>query len=155
MPYKGLVFSFPSDLMKTTAVAESLSYYKTNVLFQRISAYFKNHKIISHLCTQVMTKYYRGIKDLTLGKHPLMKQKTSQDNPNSLRKIILNLRKRKFGVMKKIVLNKRTYDQSVQQIRQIRFFPRNHTSAVGGLVNLFAPSIASLQTLLKRLKSIG
>ena len=30
------VFSFPSDLMKTTAVVESLSYYKTNVLFQRI-----------------------------------------------------------------------------------------------------------------------
>ena len=28
--------------MKTTAVVESLSYYKTNVLFQRIPAYFKN-----------------------------------------------------------------------------------------------------------------
>ena len=27
--------------MKTTAVVESLSYYKTNVLFQRITAYFK------------------------------------------------------------------------------------------------------------------
>ena len=27
--------------MKTTAVVESLSYYKTNVLFQRISDYFK------------------------------------------------------------------------------------------------------------------
>ena len=27
--------------MKTTAVVESLSYYKTNVLFQRIPAYFK------------------------------------------------------------------------------------------------------------------
>ena len=28
--------------MKTTAVVESLSYYKTNVLFQRIPTYFKN-----------------------------------------------------------------------------------------------------------------
>ena len=27
--------------MKATAVVESLSYYKTNVLFQRIPAYFK------------------------------------------------------------------------------------------------------------------
>ena len=29
--------------MKTTAVVESLSYYQTNVLFQRIPAYFKNN----------------------------------------------------------------------------------------------------------------
>ena len=34
--------------MKTTAVVESLSYYKTNVLFQRIPAYFK------HLCCLCM-----------------------------------------------------------------------------------------------------
>ena len=31
--------------MKTTAVVESLSYYKTNVLFQRIPAYSKIHNV--------------------------------------------------------------------------------------------------------------
>ena len=46
IPYKHLVFSFPSDLMKTTAVVESLSYYKTNVLFQRIPAYFKIYSTV-------------------------------------------------------------------------------------------------------------
>ena len=30
--------------MKTTAVVESLSYYKTNVLFQRIPAYLKTSR---------------------------------------------------------------------------------------------------------------
>ena len=37
---KKLVFGFPSDLMKSTVVDESLSSNKTNVLSQRISAYF-------------------------------------------------------------------------------------------------------------------
>ena len=32
--------------MKTTAVVKSLSYYKTNVLFQRIPAYFKIKKYV-------------------------------------------------------------------------------------------------------------
>ena len=36
--------------MKTTAVVESLSYYKTNVLFQRIPAYFKMiHVTFQHI----------------------------------------------------------------------------------------------------------
>ena len=34
------------DLMKTTAVVENLSYYKTNVLFQRIPAYFKIYSTV-------------------------------------------------------------------------------------------------------------
>ena len=48
--------------------------------------------------------------------------------------------------MKKLVLDKRIYDESVQQIRQNRIFPRNQTFAVGDLVYLFAPSAATLQT---------
>ena len=36
-----MLFSFPSDLKKTTVVVESLSNNTTNVLFQRIPAYFK------------------------------------------------------------------------------------------------------------------
>ena len=36
--------------MKTTAVVESLSYYKTNVLFQRIPTYYKN-KILALIST--------------------------------------------------------------------------------------------------------
>ena len=47
--YKHLVFSFPLDLMKTTVVVESLSYYKTNVLFQRILQDFKI-KILGIVC---------------------------------------------------------------------------------------------------------
>ena len=46
--------------------------------------------------------------------------------------------------MKKVVLDKKPHDQSVQQIRQIRTFPRNQTVAAGELVYLFAPSAASL-----------
>ena len=41
----------PSDLMKTTVVVESLSYYKTNVLFQRISAYFKIYSTVWEIYT--------------------------------------------------------------------------------------------------------
>ena len=48
--------------------------------------------------------------------------------------------------MKKIVLHKRTHDQSVQQIRQIRTLLRNYTFAAGDLITLFASSMASLQT---------
>ena len=40
------------------------------------------------------------------------------------------LRKR-FDVMKEVVLDKKVHDQSVQQIRQNRSFPRNQTFAVG------------------------
>ena len=54
--------------------------------------------------------------------------------------------KKRFDVTKKIVLDKRTCDQSVQQIRKIRTFPRNLTFAVVDLVYLFAPSADSLQT---------
>ena len=55
------------------------------------------------------------------------------------------LRKR-FDVMKGVVFDKKVHDQSVQQIRQNRSFPRNQTFAVGDLVYLFAPSAATLQT---------
>ena len=54
------------------------------------------------------------------------------------------LRKR-LDVMKKVVLDKEMHDQSVQQIRQNRIFPRNQTFAVGNLVYLLAPSAATLQ----------
>ena len=53
--------------------------------------------------------------------------------------------------MKKVVLGKKTHDQSVQQLRQNRTFPRNQTFAVGDLVYLFAPLAASLQTRSKKL----
>ena len=48
--------------------------------------------------------------------------------------------------MKQVVLDKTSHEQSVQQIKQSRTFPRNQTFAVGDLVYLFAPSAASLQT---------
>ena len=54
--------------------------------------------------------------------------------------------------MKKAGLDKRTHDQSIQQIRQISTFPRNYTFAVGDMVYLFAPSAASLQTRYKMFK---
>ena len=40
------------------------------------------------------------------------------------------LRKR-FDVVKQVVLDKKIHDQSVQKIRQNRIFPRNQTFAVG------------------------
>ena len=61
------------------------------------------------------------------------------------------LRKR-FDVMKRVVLDKKVHDQSVQQIRQNRIFPRNQTFAVGDLVYLFAPSAATLQTRSRKFK---
>ena len=64
---------------------------------------------------------------------------------------IKNMKKR-FDVMKMIVLDKKTHDQSVQQIRQNRTFPRNQTFTVGYLVYLFAPSVASLQIRSKKFK---
>ena len=60
--------------------------------------------------------------------------------------------KKRFDVIKKVVLDKKTHDQSFQQIRQNRTFPRNQTFAVGDLVYLFAPSAASLQTRSKKFK---
>ena len=39
---KRLVFSFPSDLMKSTVADESLSSNETNVLFQRILQDFQD-----------------------------------------------------------------------------------------------------------------
>ena len=47
--YKCLVSRFPSDLMKSTVVDESLSSFKTNVLFQRIPSF---HKLRFHLRIQ-------------------------------------------------------------------------------------------------------
>ena len=58
----------------------------------------------------------------------------------------IKIMKKTFDVMKKVVLDKSTHDQSVQQMRQSRTFPRNQTFVVGDLVYLFAPSAASLQT---------
>ena len=54
--------------------------------------------------------------------------------------------------MKKVVLDKRTHDQSFQQIKQIRAFPINHTLAAGDLVYLLAPSAPSLQTRSEKFK---
>ena len=61
------------------------------------------------------------------------------------------LRKR-LDVMEKVVLDKIIHDQSVQQIRQNRSFPRNQTFAVGDLVYLFAPPAATLQTRSRKFK---
>ena len=54
--------------MKTTAVVESLSYYKTNVLFQRIPAYFKidviafySYVILPKLCIYYYGSYFKHI----------------------------------------------------------------------------------------------
>ena len=52
----------------------------------------------------------------------------------------MKIMKKRFDVMKKVVLDKKTHDQSVQQIRQNRTFPRNKAFEVGDLVFLFAPS---------------
>ena len=54
--------------------------------------------------------------------------------------------------MKRVVLDKKVHDLSVQQIRQNRIFPRNQTFAVGDLVYLFAPSAATLQTRSRKFK---
>ena len=67
----------------------------------------------------------------------------------------MKILKKRFDVMKKIVLDKKTYDQFVQELRQTRTFSRNHIFAVGGLIHLFSPSGASLQTRSKSLKRIG
>ena len=39
----------------------------------------------------------------------------------------MKIKKKRFDVMKKVVLDKNVHDQSVQQIRQSRNFPRNQT----------------------------
>ena len=65
----------------------------------------------------------------------------------------MKILKKRFYVMKRVVLDKKkTHDQSVQQIRQNRTFPRNQTFAVGDLVYLFAPSVATLQTRSRKFK---
>ena len=64
----------------------------------------------------------------------------------------MKIMKKRFDVMKKVVLDKKTHDQSVQQIRQKGTFPRNQTFAVGDLVYLFAPSAATLQTRSRKFK---
>ena len=58
----------------------------------------------------------------------------------------VKITKKRFDVMEKVVLDRRIYDQSVQQKWQSRTFPRNQTFTLGDLVYLFAPSAASLQT---------
>ena len=64
----------------------------------------------------------------------------------------MKVMKKRFDVMKKMVLGKKTHDQSVQKIRQIRTFSRNQTFTVEDLVYLFAPSAASLQTRSRKFK---
>ena len=66
----------------------------------------------------------------------------------------MKILKKRFDVMKKVVLDKRTHDQSVQQIRQIKTFPRNYTFAGGDLVYPSSPSAASLQTRCKKFKEV-
>ena len=66
----------------------------------------------------------------------------------------MKIMKKRIEVMKKVVLDKRTHDQSHQEIRPSRTFPRNQTFAVGDLVYPFAPSAASLQTRSKSSKII-
>ena len=84
--------------------------------------------------------YLHKPADLTqIAYSPLQQMSTSLDDYMTI------LRKR-FDVMKKVVLDKKIHDQFVQQIRQNGIFPRNQTFAVGDLVYLFAPSAATLQT---------
>ena len=64
----------------------------------------------------------------------------------------MKIMKKRFDVVKKVVLDKKTHNQSVQQIRQNRTFPRNQAFAAGDLVYQFAPSAASLQTRSKSSK---
>ena len=59
----------------------------------------------------------------------------------------MKIMKKRFDVMKKIVLDNRTNDQSVQQIKQIRTLPRNQTFSVGHLAYIFIPAAASLQSI--------
>ena len=60
--------------------------------------------------------------------------------------------KKRFWYYEENGLDKRTHDQSVQQIKQIMNLPRNQTFAVCNLVYLFAPSAASLQGRSRKLK---
>ena len=69
--------------------------------------------------------------------------------------VYTKIMKKRFNVMRKIVLDKISHDQSVQQIRQIRPIHKNQTLAVGTWVYLFAPSAASLQTISRKLKEEG
>ena len=64
----------------------------------------------------------------------------------------MTILKRRFDVMKKVVIDKKFHDQSVQQIRQNRTFPRNQTFAVGDFVYLFPPSVATLQIMSRKFK---
>ena len=67
----------------------------------------------------------------------------------------MKIMKKRFDVMKNAVLHKRGHDQSVQKTRQSRTFPRNQTFEIGDLGYLFAPSVATLQTMYKSSKKIG
>ena len=46
----------------------------------------------------------------------------------------MKILKNRFDAMKKVVLDKKTHDKPVQQIRQNRIVPRNQTFPVGDLV---------------------
>ena len=61
----------------------------------------------------------------------------------------------RFNLTKKIVLYRRTLDQSVQQIRQIRTFPRNQNFAIRDLIYLFAPYAGPLQSKSRTLPFLG
>ena len=64
----------------------------------------------------------------------------------------MKILKKRFDAMKKVVLDKKTHDQSIQQIRQNMIVPGKQTFAVGDSVYLFAPSAATLQTRPRKLK---
>ena len=64
----------------------------------------------------------------------------------------MEIMKKKFDVMEKVVLDKKTHDQSVQQMRQNRTFPRNQTFAAGDVVYIFDPSNSLITNKVKKFK---
>ena len=77
-------------------------------------------------CSALELVYLHKPADLTqIDYRPLQQFSRSLDD-------YMKIMKKRFDVMKKVVLDKRTHDQSVQQIRQSRTFPRNHNFCSGG-----------------------
>ena len=68
--------------------------------------------------------YFHKPADLTqIDYSPLQHMSRSLDD-------YMKIPTKRFDVLEKVVLYKKTHDQSVQQIRQNRIFPRNQTFAV-------------------------
>ena len=90
--------------------------------------------------------YLHKLADLTqIAYSPLQHMSRTLDD-------YMKILKKRFDAMKKVVLDKKSHGQSVQQIRQNRIVPRNQTFAVGDLVYPFVPSAATLQTRSRKLK---